>query len=53
MDPVLLLIFAFCIIGSSYTGYKSGHRAGIEDCLTYLQAQGLIELDDEEFEYED
>tara|TARA_R100000152_G_C6771381_1_gene197911 strand:+ start:1136 stop:1297 length:162 start_codon:yes stop_codon:yes gene_type:complete len=53
MDPVLLLIFAFCIAGSSITGYKLGHAAGIENCLNYLQSQGLIEFDEEEFEYED
>ena len=53
MDPVLQLIFAFCIAGSSITGYKLEHAAGIENCLNYLQSQGLIEFDEEEFEYED
>ena len=53
MLRLLLRLFAFCIAGSSITGYKLGHAAGIENCLNYLQSQGLIEFDDEEFEYED
>mgnify|MGYP001186946178 FL=1 len=46
IDPVLLLIFFFCMIGCAYTSYKAGHREGIDLALTHLEAEGLIEFDD-------
>lgn len=48
LDPVLLLIVLFCIAGACYTSWKSGHAAGIEHTLAYLESEGIIEFEAEE-----
>jgi len=48
VDPVILLIAFVCIAGASYTGWKSGHAAGIEHALAYLESEGIIEFETEE-----
>lgn len=48
LDPVLLFIVLFCVAGASYTAWKSGHAAGIEHTLTYLESEGIIEFEPEE-----
>ncbi len=48
MDPAVIFIALFCIAGSCYTSWKSGHAAGIEHTLAYLESEGIIELDSEE-----
>lgn len=48
IDPVLIFIALFCIAGSCYTSWKSGHAAGIEHTLAYLESEGIIEFDSDE-----
>lgn len=48
LDPALVLIIGFCIVGSVYSSWRSGHSAGIEDALSYLESEGIIEFEPEE-----
>ena len=48
VDPVFMFIVFICIAGASYTGWKSGHAAGIEHTLAYLESEGIIEFEPEE-----
>jgi hypothetical protein len=48
VDPVFMFIVFICIAGASYTGWKSGHAAGIEHTLVYLESEGIIEFEPEE-----
>ena len=47
MEPTVIAIMVFCIAGSAYTSWKIGHTTGIEHALTYLEAEGIIEFEEE------
>jgi hypothetical protein len=48
IDPVFIAIALFCVGGAAYTSWKSGHAAGIQHTLAYLESEGIIEFDPEE-----
>ena len=48
VEPIVFFIALFCVVGASYTSWKSGHAAGIEHALAYLESEGIIEFDPEE-----
>jgi hypothetical protein len=48
VEPIVFFIALFCVAGASYTSWKSGHAAGIEHALAYLESEGIIEFDPEE-----
>jgi len=41
------VIFVLCLIGSSYTSYRIGHERGVQNALTYLEEEGILEFTDE------
>jgi hypothetical protein len=43
----LILIFAFCMAGASYTSYKIGVREGAAKMLDRLEEINIINIDDE------
>ncbi len=43
----ILLIFAFCMLGISYSSYKIGVREGAEKMLDRLEEINIINIDDE------
>lgn len=48
VDPIFIAIALFCVGGAAYTSWKSGHAAGIEHTLAYLESEGIIEFEPEE-----
>lgn len=43
----MYLIFAFCMAGCSYCTYKCGEKEGIIGTLNYLEAEGIIDFEDD------
>jgi len=48
LEPTVLLIIGFCIVGAAWTSWKLGHHAGIEHALAYLESEGIIEFEPED-----
>ncbi len=48
LEPVVMLIIGFCIMGSAWTSWKLGHNAGIQHTLAYLESEGIIEFEPED-----
>jgi len=45
-----IAVFIICLIGCSVQSFFLGKRYGIQDCLDYLQQEGVIDLEEEEDE---
>ncbi|MDB4347945.1 hypothetical protein OAA37_00560 [bacterium] len=48
VDPIVLVIGFLCLAGTTYTSWQSGHAAGVENTLSYLESEGIIEFDTKE-----
>ncbi len=48
IDPVsTYIIFAVCMAGCSYCAYKCGEKEGIVGTLNYLEAEGVIDFEED------
>tara|TARA_Y100001938_G_scaffold33226_1_gene45581 strand:+ start:247 stop:399 length:153 start_codon:yes stop_codon:yes gene_type:complete len=48
LDPVsTYFIFAFCLAGCAFTAYKCGEKEGIMSTLNYLEAEGIIDFEED------
>tara|TARA_Y100001963_G_scaffold68253_1_gene95078 strand:+ start:241 stop:417 length:177 start_codon:yes stop_codon:yes gene_type:complete len=48
IDPVsTYIIFAICMAGCSYCAYKCGEKEGIVGTLNYLEAEGVIDFEED------
>lgn len=47
MDGITLIILIVCILGSTITSYLRGLSIGAEACLTILQDQKIISVDED------
>jgi len=41
-----IVVYIICLIGCGVQCYFLGKRVGIQDCLTYLDENGVIDLQD-------
>lgn len=48
----LAIIIVFCVAGCGIHSYFLGRRHGIIACAEYLEDMGIIELDNEEDDFE-
>ena len=45
---VEILVFLFCLIGCGVHCWDLGNKQGVVACLNHLEAEGILEFEDED-----